>query len=840
MTLRTSNASRLTLAAVAALVCTATLAAPTLPATAASFDDNVEWGGLSHLPVQDRVPLAPLGGEAFTVKLRSWRDDLTAVRVVNSLGASVAATRASQLGPYDVWEAELPASGPTTRVTYHFEVEDGADLDHYSLDGGTDLAPLADAWFVVDFATLEHAPRGATPHPGGGVVFRVWAPTPPAAYVRGQFNGWGLGNPMSAVGDDFVAFVPNAVVNQRYKFFFDYPNGSPIADTWASDPQARSLDAGDSYNAIIQDPALFPWTDHQFRTPALEEMVIYQLHVGTFAGRNDPLGTPVFPSRYIDVAARVGHLADLGVNAVMLNPINEFPGDLSAGYNPASQFAPERAYGAPNDLKRLVDALHAEGIAVLLDIVWNHHSITDNLLWNFDGTQVYFDDPFVDTPWGAQYDFDRPEVRDHLMESAHSWLGEYHFDGFRMDATDFMNIGAQSAVGWQLMQRLNNEVDNRWADRVVIAEQLPDDSAVTLPTGFGGAGFDAQYFDAFTDRLREEIADAAFGDPEMWKIRDIINGYGAELSGGRVVNYVELHDEAWPTSGGGRLVKSIDPTFPHDDQYARGRTMLAQGLVLTAPGVPAMLMGTEWLEDTDFGTDLANRIDWSKKTTYAGVFAYYRDLVALRTTRADLRADSYNSVFHLNEGANVLAMRRGLTDGGLVVVANFSNNAYAGYRIGVPNGGDWRVLVDSQDAAYGGSGASNSGLLSSEAIVRDGFVQSIQIEIPAMGLLVLEYAPEGTSVGPPSEGTSLLQLLPAAPNPAFDSTLIRFRLPARDAVRISLHDVRGRRVKLITESVLEAGEHSLTLRTDDLARGTYFVRMRTSTSTRAVKLLVND
>ena len=811
-------------------------------ARAASNDGIVEWAGISHLPIHDRTPLVPLAGEAFTVRLRTWRNDVEQVRVFHDVDVTPAdATVVGQLGPYDIWEATIPASVATGRVQYTFEVRDGADIDHYTLDGMSDLLPPASD-FVVDFTTLEHAPRGATPHPAGGVTFRVWAPNAPAAFVRGQFNSWGLTNPMVSLGGgDFVTHVPNALINQRYKFFFDLPS----TDVWAVDLYARSIDEGDGNNNLIQDPTIFPWTDQGFVRPNFEQMVIYQLHIGTFAGGgNDPLGTPAFPSGYLDVRARADHLAELGVNAVMLNPMMEFPGERSAGYNPMSQFAPERSYGAPNDFKRLVDALHARGIAVLLDIVWNHQSISNNVYWNYDGSQSYFDDPPVDTPWGAQLDFDRPEVRDHLIQSMHSWLEEYHLDGFRMDATDFMNIGAQEAVGWQLMQRMNDEMDNRWADRIAIAEQLPDDDWVTRPTSLGGAGFDAQYFDAFTDRLREELLDAAFGDPEMWKIRDVVNGYGQYMSSNKVVTYLELHDEAWPTSGGQRFVKTIDPSFPHDSEFARGRTMLGQGIALTAPGIPAMLQGTEWLESNDFGTDEGNRIDWGKKTTYSGVFAYYRDLIALRTSRVELTANAYWQVSHLNEGANVMAYRRGLGDGTLMVVANFSNNTYSGYRLGVPIDQDWRVLLDSQDLAYGGSGALNPGTLQSEFVGRDGFANSIVLEIPAMSLLVLAKADQVTSVGPvegpSSDAGTQLALLPATPNPAQGHTLVRFRLPGQEAVRITMHDVRGRRVKTLVDEVMGAGTHEVTIDTADLASGTYFVRMRTLNTWRSIKLTVTD
>jgi len=811
-----------------------------VPARAASIDGTVEWQGINHLPIQDRSPLVPLDGEAFAVRIRTWRNDVEDVKVVHDVNATpVDASVVGQLGPYDIWEATIPASSAGARVLYSFELRDGADVDHYTLDGASDLLPT-DADFVVDFSTLEHAPRGATPHPGGGTVFRVWAPNATSAYVRGSFNGWGLGNPMTSIGGgDYVTYVANASINQRYKFFFG------PSSVWAPDLYGRIIDEVDSNNNVIFDPTLFTWSDDAFVRPALEEMVIYQLHMGTFSGgTGDPLGVPSFPSGFRDAEARVGHLVDLGVNAVMLNPVMEFPGEESAGYNPMSQFAPERTYGAPNDLKRFIDTCHAQGIAVLLDIVWNHQSISNNVYWNYDGAQSYFDDPPQDTPWGSQLDLDKPEVRDHLIQSMHAWFEEYHFDGFRMDATDFMNYETHDAAGWSIMQRLNDEVDNRWADRVIIAEQLPDDDFVTRPTSIGGAGFDAQYFDAFTDRLREQILTAAFGDPSMWTLRDIINGYGTYLSSNRVVNYVELHDEAWATSGGQRLVKTIDPDFPHDSIYARGRTMLAQGFTMLSPGIPAMLQGTEWLESIDFGTGSGNRIDWSKKTQYAEIFAFYQDLIGLRTTRPELRADAYWQVTHVNDPGNVIGWRRGLGDSTLMVVANFSNDDYSGYRIGVPVDQNWAEILNSQDPAFGGDGPVNSGVRQPQAQSVDGFANSIQIEVPAMSISVFERASDATSVDPIDMPTadlaSQIRLLPGAPNPSTGLTNVRFRLPARDSVRMTLHDVRGRRVRLLLDAVRESGEHDLRVDTRDLANGTYFVRMRTQNAVRSVKLTVTD
>jgi 1,4-alpha-glucan branching enzyme len=769
---------------------------------AAGPDDNIEWNGVSHVWWLDRRPICPIDGQGFDVLFQTYRDDITSARVRVDDGdvAWIEAVKTAARGPYDVWSASIPSTGAPA-LSYFIELTDGTDTDYLSAGGMSDSVPT-DGGFVVDYETLSHAPLGATPV-DGGAVFRVWAPTRASVSVRGEFNGWSTGDPLAKLGEDFVGFVPDAGAGQMYKYFFD-------GSHWNTDARARALNPSNNYNAYVEDPLGYSWQLAGFDTPDFEQMVVYQLHVGTFAGRNDPYGSAPFPSGYVDVAARASHLAELGVNAVMLNPVTEFPGDYSAGYNPVTQWAPEWKYGSPDDLKYMIDVLHQHGIAVILDIVWNHFSFSDNFLWYYDGTQTYFDDPAVSTPWGDQADFDREAVRRYFLDSAMMWLEEYHIDGFRMDATSYMNIYPQDGSGWSLMQQLNDVVDNRWVDKITVAEQLPDNSWVTRPTSLGGAGFDSQYYDAFTDQLRQEIFDAAYGDPEMWRIRDIVNGGGDYLSGRYVMNYLELHDEAWPSSGGQRIVKTIDTTDPHDDEWAQGRVKLGQGIVMTAPGIPAILMGTEWLEDTDFGTDSSNRIDWSKKTTYPGIFRYFQDVIALRKTSAALRADAYADVFHVNEGGNVVAFeRRGGNGDELVVVASFANTDYGAYRIGVPSAGEWVEVLNSQDSVYGGSGLTNPGALVAEDVPYDGFAQSIVLALPKMGLLIL--SPEATSSvpGDDEEAVSRLRLSAPVPNPFNPRTSISFILPAEGDVRLTVHDVSGRLVATLVNGRLRAGPHAV-------------------------------
>ncbi len=712
--------------------CLAALALAPALALGAGADNNVEWGGVSHVVWQDLRPLVPMLGDSFSVRFQAYRDDLTSARVIRDVNGSETAHDAvvvGQLGPYDIWEAALPPSAMNT-LTYRVELVDGADTDYLSTGGVSDADPGAGSGFALDFVTLEHAPIGSTPV-AGGTVFKVWAPTRATCHVRGEFNGWSTGDALTKVGEHFIGFVPGASAGQMYKYFF---NNS----VWNTDPRASRLNPIDNQNAFITDPLAYTWVNDDFIAPPLDELVIYQLHVGTFAGRNDPFGGAPTPSGYRDVGDRVAHLAELGINAVMVNPINEFPGDLSGGYNPVSQFAWEWALGTPDDLKYMVDQLHGAGIAVLLDVVWNHFSPSDNFLWNYDGTQLYFDTPAQDTPWGAQADFDRAGVYQYFIDSVHHVMGEYRMDGYRQDAVMAMTDSgwtSQWPSGQALMNEMNEVMTNRYSDAHTIAEIYIDSPWVQT-----GLQFDTQYHNSFKNSIRSAVFAAAGGNPNVSGVAAAIDGTGG-VSGTQVLNYFELHDDAWPLNNAERAVREIDPTPPSDDAFARGRTTLAHAVTLLSKGVPGILQGSEWLEDDGWE---ASKIDWSHKTIYSGIFAYFQALIALRTSEPALFANANTWVYHTNEGADVVAFERWV-DGGksFVVVFNLSNTGYADYRVALPRAGTWGVAVNNQATEFGGPGAGPSGTFTAEPIASSPHPQSVALDLPARGLLVLEHEPAG-------------------------------------------------------------------------------------------------
>ncbi len=706
---------------------------------AATQDNIVEWDGLSHAQSYDRTPRVPINGEAFTVRFQSYKDDLTNAQVLWDDGSaqSSPASIIAQRGPYDIWEASIPATVATS-MTYTIEIQDGSDTDYLGPDGVRD--DQAGAAFVIDSTTFEHAPRGATPVTGGG-VFKVWSPNQATCRVRGEFNDWSLLNPMSRVGEDFVAFVPGAQAGQMYKYFFG-------TSTWKPDANAQLLVPSDNYNTMIIDQDAYVWNTEGFSPAPFEEMVIYQLHVGTFAGRNDPMGSAPNPSRYIDVAARADHLADLGVNAVMLNPINEFPGSHSGGYNPISAHAIESALGDVDDFKAMVDALHERGIAVLLDIVWNHFDGNENYLWNYDGSQIYFDNPVVDTPWGAQHDYNTPEVREYFLDSINLFMGDYRLDGYRVDAVMSMVDSGwtpQYLAGQVIMRGMNDLIDQRYADKHTIAEKYDDDTWTVGDTSFG-IGFDAQYHNAYKDSIRGAIfAEGLGGNPNMGSLAAALDGTNGAAAD-KAFNYFELHDDAWPLNNHERAVRQFDPVLPSNNDEARGLQTLGNGITIMSKGVPGILQGTEWLEDDGWE---ANRIDWSHKVSNAGVFEFYRDLIALRTTKPALFANSAIDIFHVNDGADLIAFERSGDDGrSYVVIGNFSATTHNEYTIGLPRAGDWGVLINNDAVEYDGNGVGTSGTFQSEPTPRDGFSQQTTLQIPAYGFMVLQHNPEFPGCSP--------------------------------------------------------------------------------------------
>ena len=342
----------------------------------------------------------------------------------------------------------------------------------------------------------------------GGCAFRVWAPHVEAISVVGEFNDWNVeANHLAPEGFGYWSGeVPGAEYRDEYKYII-FREGRIH---YRNDPYAREL-TNSNGNSVIIDPT-FDWGDtSNYQTPPWHEWIIYEMHIGTFHDTSDER-----PGNFDRAIERLDHLVDLGINAIEIMPSAEFPGENSWGYNTAHQFAIERDYGGPKAFRRFIKAAHERGLAVVLDVVYNHFGPTDIALWQFDGWHaeghkggIYvYDDNRAATPWGdTRPDYGRGEVRQFLRDNALFWLEEFQLDGLRFDATSYIrSVGGRNLPdGWGLMQWINEEVNARQPWKLLIAEDLQNNEWITRPTSAGGAGFDTQWSAAFVHPVREAI-----------------------------------------------------------------------------------------------------------------------------------------------------------------------------------------------------------------------------------------------------------------------------------------------------------------------------------------------
>ncbi len=546
---------------------------------------------------------------------------------------------------------------------------------------------------------------GAIPD-DSGTTFRVWAPNADGVEVVGSFNDWSEGTDRldPEGGGTWAGWVRGATAGDEYKFVIRA--GEAL---YRLDPYARQVTSSVG-NGVIHPRHGYDWlVPDDYRTPPWNEMVIYEMHLGTFT---DPPGDQ--PGDFESAISRLDHLRSLGVNVVELMPPMEFPGERSWGYNPAHPFAIETDYGGPDAFKDFVRAAHEAGMAVIVDVVYNHLGPSDLDLWRFDGWfendggGIYFyNDWRRHTPWGqTRPDYGRPEVRSYLRDNALMWLEDFRIDGLRWDATAYIrNVwggsdpGADLADGWGLMRWVNDEIDARQPWKVSIAEDLRGTPALTEPTSGGGAGFDAQWDDRFVHPVRAALTEADDGRRSMEAVaRAIDHRFGADAFS-RVV-YTESHDEV--ANGRARVPEEIWPGNA-DGWHARKRSTLGAVLVFTVPGVPMIFQGQELLEDRWFRDD--DPIDWSRLESQAGVVRLYRDLIALRRNLGGVSGGllgQHVHVHHVNEADKVIGFHRWDQGGDdhVVVVANFSHRRFDAYQVGLPLPGRWRVVVDSDAPVY--------------------------------------------------------------------------------------------------------------------------------------------
>jgi maltooligosyltrehalose trehalohydrolase len=394
--------------------------------------------------------------------------------------------------------------------------------------------------------------------------------------------------------DGFHGALLAVPAGTMYSFMLDGQGPFP-------DPASRFQPHGVHGPSALIDPRAFQWSDREWRGMALEELVIYEAHVGTFS----PEGT------FTGIESRLDHLAGLGITALELMPVADFPGRRNWGYDGVDLFAPARCYGSPDELRHLVDAAHARGLAVLLDVVYNHLGPDGAYLGQF--SRYYFSATHH-TPWGQAINLDGPysdAVRSFLIENALHWVHEYHIDGLRLDATHALIDESARPFLQELTQRVRESLDSRQI--TLIAEDDRNLAVSVTPASEGGWGFDAVWSDDFhhqARRLSAGDADGYFQD-FSGSLRDLAETlrrgwfYTGQLSAyrgrprgtdpaavppQRMVICLQNHDQVGNRAFGERLNRQIDP--------ALFRALSA--LLLFAPETPLLFMGQEWAAATPF------------------------------------------------------------------------------------------------------------------------------------------------------------------------------------------------------------------------------------------------
>jgi maltooligosyltrehalose trehalohydrolase len=579
---------------------------------------------------------------------------------------------------------------------------------------------------------------GATLLGDGNVRFRVWAPKAHTVSVR-ILSGKGIRMvPLVEEGAGyFSTIVTDIREGDRYSYILDRGKERP-------DPASRFQPEGVHGPSQVVDAYGFPWTDHEWKGLPLAEYLIYELHVGTFTGE----------ATFEAVISMLDYLKELGITAVELMPVAQFPGDRNWGYDGVYPYAPQNSYGGPSGLKKLVDACHGKGLAVILDVVYNHLGPEGNYLHDFGH---YFTDRYR-TPWGDAVNLDGPysdEVRRFFIDNALYWVSEYHFDALRLDAVH----GIFDFSARHFLEELAADVHRtaKELDRqiFVIAESDLNDVRLINPTGKGGYGIDAQWNDDFHHALHTLLTrenDGYYKDfggiarlAKSLRDRYVYSGeysryrarrHGNSASGRpaeQFVVFAQNHDQV-----GNRMLGERLPVLVSFESLK-----LAACAVLLSPYIPLLFMGEEYGEDAPFlyfvshsDSDLIEAVRKGRKEEFAAfvsradppdpeavetflrskidpekgkigdhgvLLSFYRELIAIRKAIPALAVGGMIRLSSSPREEGLLSMERWRGESRTICIFNFNERDMT---LPFPEmDGTWLKQLDSSERTWNGPGA---------------------------------------------------------------------------------------------------------------------------------------
>jgi 1,4-alpha-glucan branching enzyme len=595
-----------------------------------------------------------------------------------------------------------------------------------------------------------------------GVEFAVWAPNARRVTVIGDFNGWQPeSNPMRLhPGSDFwECFIPGVQNGARYKYHIVSRNGDYQVDK--ADPYGFAAEIRPETASKVWDLGGYEWSDAGWMkdrarwNPYSAPVSVYEVHLGSW------MRVPEEGNRWLTYREIAGKLADyvqqMGFTHVEFLPVNEHPFDGSWGYETVGYYAPTSRFGTPQDFMYLVDTLHQRGIGVILDWVPAHFPKDQHGLGYFDGMHLYeHADPRLGQhpEWGTfVFNFGRGEVRNFLVSNALFWFDEYHVDGLRVDAVASMLYldygrqpgqwlpnrygGKENLEAIDFLRTLNEKVYADCAGAMMIAEESTAWPIVSRPSHLGGLGFGFKWNMGWMHDMIEYMSK----DPVYRSFHHNLITFGLQYAFTENFVLPFSHDEV--VYGKGSMIAKM----PGDDWRKFANLRLLYGYMMAHPGKKLLFMGDEFGQWREWSHDQS--LEWSLLSYpfHSGLQRWVRDLNTLyrgepALHELDTEQDGFEWIDCNDNQRSVISFRRKSRrpEEQVVFVCNFTPVPLRNYRIGVPQGGEWKEILNSDAPLYGGSGQGNLGAVQASPVSMHGRPLSLNLTLPPLGIVAFRHA----------------------------------------------------------------------------------------------------